>query len=117
MCHIHLGSSSVVSYHAGSEFACPLAQENHLHTWTLCREPTTCPSSPPPVMSLCKSFSVPSGRLEGSPPAVTLPAFPHLCFVELAILILIGTTKDEGVGYVQSTRGHDVSKGPFFGPG
>lgn len=45
------------------------------------------------------------------------PVLPHLSFVELSILILIGTTNNEGVGYVQSARGHDVSKGPFFGPG
>lgn len=48
---------------------------------------------------------------------MTLPVLPHLSFVELSILILIGTTNDEGVGYAQSTRGHDISKGPFFGSG
>lgn len=96
------------------ELGCLPSQWNHLCVWTARTEPTTCF---PPITSLCKSFSNPSVRPAGSLPAMTLPVLPHLSFVELSILILIGTTNDEGVGYAQSARGHDISKGPFFGPG
>lgn len=96
------------------ELARPLSQGNHLSVWTLRRGLTT---RLPLVTSLCKSFSVPSVRPAGSLPAMMLSVLPHLSFVELSILILIGTTNNEGVGYAQSAMGHDVSKGPFFGPG
>lgn len=48
---------------------------------------------------------------------LNLPVLPHLTFVEVSILILIGPTNNEGVRYVQSIRGQDGAKGPVFGPG
>ena len=108
ICHMHPRELSC------GELSCPLSQSPCLDT---AQRTHHLPSSPPPIMSLCKSFSVPSVRSAGCLPAMTLPVLPHLSFVELSILILIGTTNDEGVGYAQSTGSHDISKGPFFGPG
>lgn len=85
---------------SSSESACLLSQGNHL-CWTL--TVTT-------HLPLISSLSVPAGSLPN------LPVLPHLVFGELSILILIGPTNNEGVRYVQSTRGQDGAEGPLFGP-
>lgn len=83
---------------SSSESACLLSQGSHLCAGH-CTVTTLLPLSAPP----------------GSLP--NLPVLPHLTFGELSILILIAPTNNEGVRYVQSTRGQDGAKGPVFGPG